>query len=152
MTFFTKAVFNLSQNLLRTGIRLWDFYRWLEPEKAKAFEAATIDTAPRAVIAKEKPSEQQAPSPAAALTEMEPLPDKQVFRAMFERKFGLYGQCPLVLGGRSRLYTCDELYELLSKIREIEQPDPTLAAVYDAVLTVILRAHGEGVIDQNALN
>jgi hypothetical protein len=79
------------------------------------------------------------------------LPSKEIFQAMFERKYGKWGQCPMSLGGQMRLFDCDTLYALLQEIRAHNDVSPMHVSVYGTVMAVIMHAYGEPV-DSKALN
>jgi len=81
----------------------------------------------------------------------EELPAYQIFKAMFERKFGRFGLCPLQISGHMKDFNCDELYSFLYQIRYVERPEPTLSALYGAVIEVIIRGHGE-TLEAKSLN
>lgn len=79
------------------------------------------------------------------------LPSMEVFKAMFERKYGRGGHCPMTIGGQPKLFTCETLYELLKQIRTKDDVSPMHMAVYGTVMAVILHGHGE-TLDPKMLN
>lgn len=73
------------------------------------------------------------------------LPDPVIFRVMFERKYGKHGVCPITIGGKSKVFTCDVLYELLKTIRHSAETTPVHVAIYGTVMSVVMHAYGEDV-------
>ena len=83
--------------------------------------------------------------------EYEPLPEYVVFEAMFAKKYGKYGRCVMVVMGQPRSFSCKELYHLLDAISKDKEAHPTLRALYDTVMSVIIKRHGQSV-DIKTLN
>lgn len=77
----------------------------------------------------------------------EALPDELIFRTMFERKYGKNGTCPITVGGQTRTFSCEALYELLKQIKNSEDPSPMFRGVYGSVMSVVMHAHGETIGD-----
>lgn len=73
------------------------------------------------------------------------LPDPEIFKVMFERKYGKHGVCPITIGGKSKVFTCDVLYELLKTIRHSAETTPVHVAIYGTVMSVVMHAYGEDV-------
>lgn len=72
----------------------------------------------------------------------EPLPQYEVFAAMFERRYGKFGKMPISIQGEARLYDAQTLYVLLQKIAAHKNPNAMMHAIYGSVLSVVM--HGEG--------
>jgi len=79
------------------------------------------------------------------------LPDIEIFRMMFERKYGRGGLCSMTIGGQPKLFKCEVLYELLRQIITQDDSTPMHLAVYGTTMSVIMHAHGE-VFDPKELN
>jgi len=86
-----------------------------------------------------------------SLPEYDPLPEYVVFEAMFAKKYGKYGRCVMVVMGQPRSFSCKELYHLLDAISKDKEAHPTLRALYDTVMSVIIKRHGQPV-DTKTLN
>lgn len=71
------------------------------------------------------------------------LPTPEIFTAMFERKYGKGGLCPMAIGGQTQLVSVEILYALLKQIRHKEDASPTQLAMYGTIMSVIMHAHGE---------
>ncbi|NJL54101.1 hypothetical protein HC928_02295 [bacterium] len=75
--------------------------------------------------------------------QLEELPEQAVFKALFERRFGKLGRFPLALNGNTKHLSCDELYALLERIRNLETLDTLSKVVYTAALKVVVHRFGE---------
>lgn len=82
----------------------------------------------------------------------EELPEKKVFNAMFERKYGKNGFCPMDIGGNVKLLSANTVYTLLEKIRTSEEATPTQLAMYGTLMAIIMHAHGEPPNAASSLN
>lgn len=80
---------------------------------------------------------------------LDELPDQEIFKAMFTRKYGPNGVCPLTIGGRSKTFDQQKLYDLLKKISEQEDLTPMHIALYGTVMNVIMHAYGEDFEDSD---
>jgi len=75
---------------------------------------------------------------------MDPLPTFVIFEAMFNKKYGRNGRCPLNVSGNAHAYTALELYTLLSRIQsDGEKAGPVYNALYGTCVSVILHQHGK---------
>lgn len=77
------------------------------------------------------------------------LPSFKLFKAMFVRKYGPNGVCPLTVGGRVKAFDSETLYELLKKISEEETSAPVHLALYGTVMNVVMHAYGEDFEDSD---
>lgn len=75
---------------------------------------------------------------------MDPLPNFIVFEAMFNKKYGHNGRCPLTVMNTAHAYSALELYALLSRIEaDGEKAGPVYNALYGTVYSVIIHQHGK---------
>jgi len=75
---------------------------------------------------------------------MDPLPNFVVFEAMFNKKYGHNGRCPLTVMNTAHAYSALELYTLLSRIEsDGEKAGPVYNALYGTVYSVIINQHGK---------
>lgn len=72
-----------------------------------------------------------------------PHPDFVVFKAMFERKFGKDGLCPVTINGAPREYNLTDLWNLVDKIHSTPNKNELADAVYAAIMYTVLHAYGD---------
>lgn len=147
-----KFLLNVSLGLLKAGLKL----SILEKKLFSAEEETSNTQVEVKPVAETIPAP---PPPVQELPNLEELPDRVIFKAMFERKFGKFGLCPIQLAGRQHLFTSDQLYEMLKQIQDRVNTgdiktveDQFLLNLHDALIAVIMQAHGEPAPDATALN
>jgi hypothetical protein len=134
----------IAANLSHSANKVFDVaFKLANPAEAEAPQESTpeekesmSDTVPPTFV-----DTDNKPIPAV----LDDLPDPVVFRVMFERKYGRHGVCPITIGGKSKVFTCDVLYELLKKIRHSAETTPVHVAIYGTVMSVVMHAYGEDV-------